>query len=146
LQGQTEGHLRQAYPWHTSAISLQSHNPALLALSSAHRYMLRKLKLASKGHLRMNPFIWLLLTAIDIYIWIVIIMVIMSWLIAFNVLNTSNNFVRQINYALHRITEPLLGPIRRILPEMGGIDLSPLILFVGLQFLKQAIYYYLLRG
>ncbi|MDX1716070.1 MAG: YggT family protein [Anderseniella sp.] len=94
----------------------------------------------------MNPFIWLLLTAIDIYIWIVIIMVIMSWLIAFNVLNTSNNFVRQINYALHRITEPLLGPIRRILPEMGGIDLSPLILFVGLQFLKQAIYYYLLRG
>jgi YggT family protein len=105
-----------------------------------------KLKLASKGHLRMNPFIWLLLTAIDIYIWIVIIMVIMSWLIAFNVLNTSNNFVRQINYALHRITEPLLGPIRRILPEMGGIDLSPLILFVGLQFLKQAIYYYLLRG
>ena len=94
----------------------------------------------------MNPFIWLLLTAIDIYIWIVIIMVIMSWLIAFNVLNTSNSFVRQINYALHRITDPLLAPIRRILPEMGGIDLSPLILFVALQFLKQAVYYYLLRG
>ncbi len=55
----------------------------------------------------------------------ILITVIMSWLIGFNVINGANPYVRQISYALHRLTEPLLGPIRRFLPDLGGIDISP---------------------
>jgi len=90
----------------------------------------------------MNPFLWLILTIIDIYIWIVIIMAILSWLTAFNVVNSRNPVVSQILYGLYRLTEPVLGPIRRVIPSMGGLDLSPMVLLVGLMFLKQAIYYY----
>ncbi len=91
----------------------------------------------------MNPFVWLLLTVINIYVWIIIIMVVMSWLLAFNVINKSNNFVRQVNYALYRLTEPLLGPIRRILPDLGGLDLSPMVLLLGLLFLQRLVIQYL---
>lgn len=91
----------------------------------------------------MNPFVWLLLTVINIYVWIIIIMVVMSWLLAFNVINKSNNFVRQVNYALYRLTEPLLGPIRRILPDLGGLDLSPMVLLLGLLFLQRVVVQYL---
>jgi YggT family protein len=91
----------------------------------------------------MNPFVWLLLTVINIYVWIIIIMVVMSWLLAFNVINKSNNFVRQVNYALYRLTEPLLGPIRRILPDLGGLDLSPMVLLLGLLFLQRVVIQYL---
>ena len=72
----------------------------------------------------MNPFIWLIVTIIDIYWWIVIAMVIMSWLLAFNVVNIHNPFVRQVSYVLARLTEPLLAPIRRFMPNLGGLDLS----------------------
>ena len=65
----------------------------------------------------MNPFIWLILTIIQIYIWVVIATVIMSWLLAFNVVNMQNNFVRQVSYVLAQLTEPLLEPIRRYTPE-----------------------------
>ena len=91
----------------------------------------------------MNPFVWLLLTVINIYVWIIIIMVVMSWLLAFNVINKSNNFVHQVNYALYRLTEPLLGPIRRILPDLGGLDLSPMVLLLGLLFLQRVVIQYL---
>ena len=91
----------------------------------------------------MNPFVWLLLTVINIYVWIIIIMVVMSWLLAFNVINKSNSFVRQVNYALFRLTEPLLAPIRRILPDLGGLDLSPMILLLGLLFLQRLVIQYL---
>ena len=90
----------------------------------------------------MNPFFWLIYTIIDIYIWVIIIMVVMSWLVAFNVLNNSNNFVRQVNYALHRLTEPALGPIRRFMPDLGGLDLSPLILLLALIFLQRTLLHY----
>ncbi len=73
----------------------------------------------------MNPILWLILTIIDIYFWIILATVILSWLVAFNVVNRSNPYVRQIGYALERLTEPLLGPIRRRLPNLGGIDISP---------------------
>ncbi|MBV8972608.1 MAG: YggT family protein [Sphingomonadaceae bacterium] len=63
-------------------------------------------------------------------IWLVIIQAILSWLIAFNVINTYNNFVRSVLRTLDAITDPLLRPIRRILPEMGGIDLSPMVLIL----------------
>ena len=87
----------------------------------------------------MNPFLWLILTIIDIYFWIILATVILSWLVAFNVLNRSNPYVRQIGYALERLTEPLLGPIRRWLPNLGGIDISPIVLLIGLQFLRMLI-------
>ena len=83
----------------------------------------------------MNPFLWLILTVIDIYFWIILAMVVLSWLAAFNVVNRSNPYVRQIGYALDRLTEPLLRPIRRVLPDLGGIDISPIVLLIGLQFL-----------
>jgi YggT family protein len=90
----------------------------------------------------MNPFVWLIVTVIDIYWWIVIATVIMSWLLAFNVVNIHNHFVRQIWDVLVRLTEPLLRPIRRYLPSVGGLDLSPIVLFLGLSFLRYLIIYY----
>jgi YggT family protein len=82
----------------------------------------------------MNPFLWLILTIIDVYFWIILATVILSWLVAFNVVNRTNPYVRQIGYALQRLTEPLLKPIRRLLPDLGGIDISPIVLLIGLQF------------
>jgi YggT family protein len=82
-----------------------------------------------------NPILWLVHTVIDIYFWIILAMVVMSWLIAFGIINRSNPYVRQIGYALDRLTEPLLRPIRRVLPDLGGIDISPIVLLIGLQFL-----------
>ena len=89
-----------------------------------------------------NPVIWLILTLLNLYFWVILITVIMSWLIGFNVINGSNPYVRQISYALHRLTEPLLGPIRRALPDLGGIDISPIVLLLALQFLQYLIVYY----
>ena len=66
--------------------------------------------------------------------WIIIVQAILSWLIAFNVINTSNNAVRQIWMALEKMTDPIYRPIRRVLPDFGALDLSPLVvlLLVGL--------------
>jgi YggT family protein len=80
-----------------------------------------------------------LLLIIRILTWIIIISVIMSWLIAFNVLNLSNQVVRTVYEAVHRLTEPIFGPIRRMLPDLGGIDISPLIVLVILFFLQSFI-------
>lgn len=82
----------------------------------------------------MNPFLWLILTIVDVYFWIILAMVVMSWLIAFGIVNRSNPYVRQIGYALERLTEPLLRPIRRFLPDLGGIDISPIVLLIAMQF------------
>ena len=82
-----------------------------------------------------NPILWLVHTVINIYFWIILAMVIMSWLVAFGIVNRSNPYVRQVGSALERLTEPLLRPIRRFLPDLGGIDVSPIILLLGLQFL-----------
>ena len=86
-----------------------------------------------------NPVIWLILTLLNLYFWVILITVVMSWLIGFNVINGANPYVRQISYALHRLTEPLLGPIRRFLPDLGGIDISPIILIFALMFLEKAL-------
>jgi len=93
----------------------------------------------------MNPFIWLILTVLDIYFWIIIATVILSWLVAFNVINGANPYVRQVIFALRRLTEPLLGPIRRFLPDLGGIDISPIVLLIALSFVRYLIVYYALR-
>lgn len=84
----------------------------------------------------MNAIFYLLGTAIDIYYYLIILHVIMSLLVTFNVINTYNQFVGTVMGFLFKICEPVLGPIRRILPAIGGIDLSPLIALVALQALK----------
>ena len=79
----------------------------------------------------------------DLYFYVILAVVVISWLTAFNILNASNPYVRQANYALHILTEPVLAPIRRVLPNLGGLDFSPIVLLLGLQFLKRAIVYYM---
>jgi YggT family protein len=90
----------------------------------------------------MHPILWLILTILDIYFWILIAMVVMSWLVAFSIINNHNNVVRQVSYALYRLTEPVLGPIRRFLPDLGGIDISPIIAIIALQFIRYLVVYY----
>jgi YggT family protein len=85
------------------------------------------------------PVIQLILLLLNIYFWIIIAMVVMSWLVAFNIVNPTNNIVRQIRYALYRLTEPLLGPIRRLMPDLGGIDISPVILLIALWFVQRLL-------
>lgn len=71
--------------------------------------------------------------------WIIIIQAIMSWLVAFNVINTYNNFVRQVLYALDKITEPIYRPIRKIMPDFGQLDLSPLVALLLIIILQMVI-------
>jgi YggT family protein len=89
-----------------------------------------------------NPIIWLILTVLDIYFWILVATVILSWLVAFNVINGHNPYVRQVRYALMRLTEPVLAPIRRMMPDLGGIDISPIIAAIGIQFIQYVVVYY----
>lgn len=77
--------------------------------------------------------------ALDIYWWLLIASAIFSWLYAFNVVNSRNQVVMTIGNALFRITEPALRPIRRLLPDLGGIDISPIILLLIIFFIRQFI-------
>ena len=86
-----------------------------------------------------NPFLWLVLTVIDLYMWVVIIGVVLSWLVAFNVVNTTNRFVYMVGDFTHRATEPALGRIRRFIPNLGGMDISPVVLILLLVFLQRFI-------
>ena len=80
-----------------------------------------------------------LVFALDIYWWLLILSAIFSWLYAFNVINSRNQFVGMIGDFLFRVTEPALRPIRRFLPDLGGIDISPIILLLIIFFLRQFI-------
>jgi YggT family protein len=91
----------------------------------------------------MDPFINLINTVISLYIWVLIIGAILSWLVAFNVVNTRNRLVYTIGEVCYRLTDPALRPIRRVLPNLGGIDISPVILILLLVFLRDAVNYYL---
>ncbi len=86
-----------------------------------------------------NPFLWLILQVIDLYMWLVIIGVVLSWLAAFNVVNLSNRFVYLVGEFIDRVTEPALRPIRQILPNLGNIDISPVVLILLLLFLQRFI-------
>jgi YggT family protein len=76
---------------------------------------------------------------LDVLWWIVLIHVILSWLVAYNVINTSNDGVRRFFYGLERLLAPLYRPIRRILPDFGGLDFSPLVLLLAVSILSQII-------
>lgn len=82
----------------------------------------------------MNSLLWLIVQVIQLYIWCLVISVVMSWLIHFQVLNTTNRFVYVVYDMLHRLTEPALKRIRSIMPNLGGIDISPVILILLLFF------------
>ena len=98
------------------------------------RLCLAKPGLRAKGGARynsgMNPIFFLLIEVLEIYKWIVLAAVIVSWLIAFNVINTYNNFVRSLLHMRSALTEPVFRRVRKFLPPMGGLDLSPIVIFV----------------
>lgn len=81
--------------------------------------------------------------ALNLYTWIIIASAIISWLVAFNVINARNDVVRAIWDFLHRVTEPALRPIRKVMPNLGGIDVSPIILLLIIFFLQSVIARYL---
>ena len=74
---------------------------------------------------------------LQILVWIIIAQIIISWLVAFNVINTGSNFVRTLLDALDRLTAPLYRPIRKIMPDFGGIDFSPIVLILAIQILRK---------
>ncbi|HWZ67562.1 MAG TPA: YggT family protein [Stellaceae bacterium] len=85
----------------------------------------------------------LISTLITIYIWLLIAQAVLSWLLAFGVVNRYNRVVASVNDFLWRITEPVLRPIRSVLPDLGGIDISPVILILVLYFLRDLMFEYL---
>lgn len=91
-----------------------------------------------------------LLQIIDILLrvawWIVIIHAVLSWLVAFNVINTSNDMVRNILYAFDRMTEPLYRPIRRVMPDLGALDLAPMVVLLIIMIIQGPILGWLYRS
>ena len=87
----------------------------------------------------MIPLINFIVMLINLYIWVIIISAVLSWLIAFNVVNMQNSVVHMIADFLYRITEPALRPIRQFLPNLGGIDISPIVLILLLIFIRNVV-------
>ncbi len=85
------------------------------------------------------PFYNLFDTLLTLYFWVLILSVVMSWLLAFGVVNTSNQLVATLSDFLFRVTEPALRPIRKILPSFGGIDLSPIVLILALNLFQNIL-------
>ncbi len=90
----------------------------------------------------MYAFLNLVSTVISIYIWLLIAQAVLSWLVSFGIVNRHNRVVATIGDFLWRVTEPLLRPIRRVLPDLGGIDISPVILILLLWFLRDLMFEY----
>ena len=91
------------------------------------------------GRSPVNPIHYLLDTLLWLFLVAIIVSVILSWLVQFGVINRSNPFVNQVGESLHRLTEPALRPIRNALPDLGGIDISPIILIVLVEFARHAL-------
>ncbi len=91
----------------------------------------------------MNALLILVDTIISLYIWALIIHVVLTWLVQFNVVNTRNRFVYMVGNSLYRLTEPALRPIRRVIPHLGGLDISPVVLIIGLWFVRNLMFEYL---
>lgn len=83
----------------------------------------------------MNTIIQILLYLLTLVWWIIVIQAVMSWLIGFNVISTQNDFVRQVWTTLDRLTQPLYRPIRRVMPDFGALDLSPIVVLISIQIL-----------
>lgn len=91
----------------------------------------------------MRALLDVILLALNLYTWLIIAAAILSWLVAFGVVNTRNDFVRSIGHFLEAVTEPALRPIRSFLPNLGGIDVSPIILLLLIFFIERVIIYYI---
>jgi YggT family protein len=91
----------------------------------------------------MRAILDVLLLLLDLYKWVIILSAVLSWLVAFNVVNTRNAVVSTIGDVLYRLTEPVLAPIRRRLPAVGGLDLSPIVLLIGIFLIERIIAYYI---
>ena len=88
----------------------------------------------------MYSFLMLIDRIIDLYVWVIILSAVLSWLVAFDIVNMRNRFVYLVGDTLNRLTEPVYRPVRRFLPDMGGLDLSPLIVILGLWFLRDIMW------
>ena len=86
-----------------------------------------------------DALVWLLSTVNNLIVLVLIVQAVLSWLIAFNVVNASNQFVSMIWRFTTALTEPMLKPIRKIIPNLGGIDISPIVLILGLMFLQRLV-------
>lgn len=91
----------------------------------------------------MRALLDVILVVLQLYVWVLIAAAVLSWLVAFNVVNPYNSFVRSVGEFLYRVTEPVLAPIRNMLPSMGGLDLSPMVLILLIFFIQQVIGYYI---
>jgi YggT family protein len=91
----------------------------------------------------MRPFLDVFLVVIDLYWYVLLASVVLSWLISFNIINTRNGIVATISDIVYKLTEPVLAPIRARMPSFGGLDLSPIIAFLGLIFVRSAVVNYL---
>lgn len=125
------------------------------AIYGVHRNTVKRLRpcrfpgaaVKTQGHLGkaraildMGDIFWLIDTVIGIYIFIMIVWVVMSWLVNFGIVNPRNQFVYSVLVSLDRLVEPTLRPIRRVLPDLGGLDLSPLIMLLLLSFLRRVMW------
>ncbi len=91
----------------------------------------------------MQSFLGLVDLVLEYYIYLLVIWVVLSWLVSFDVVNTRNRFVYLVSDFLFRITEPVLRPIRRRVPNLGGLDISPVILILGIWFIRSLMREYL---
>ncbi len=87
----------------------------------------------------MHALVVVILMALELYTWVIIGVAVLSWLLAFNVINYHNDLVRSIWNGLNALTEPVLRPIRKIIPSLGGLDVSPIILLLIIFFIRQLI-------
>ena len=91
----------------------------------------------------MRALLDVILIVLQVYVWLLIAAAVLSWLVAFNVVNTRNQFVASVAEFLYRITEPVLAPIRSFMPSLGGLDISPIILILIIMFIQRVIAYYI---
>lgn len=89
----------------------------------------------------MHALLWLVITLLDIIVLLIFVMVIMSWLISFKVFNLNNRFVYMLWDTVNKLTAPLLAPIRRFMPDLGGLDVSPVVLLITVYFLRNLVQY-----
>lgn len=86
-----------------------------------------------------GPILGLIDIVLGLYVWILLFSIIMSWLISFSVVNTNNRFVYVVSDFLYKLTEPALRPIRRFMPNFGGLDISPIILLLAIWFVRDVL-------
>ena len=118
-------------------------SPAALVCAASPRYMMGP-TIPHERFRSMRALFLVIDLALELYIWILIAAAIFSWLVAFNVVNVRNSVVGMIGDFLYRITDPALRPIRNLMPNLGGIDISPVILILIIIFIRYCIALYIL--